>query len=216
MIRTGRAAPDCRSGCPVTACRRAGRFLPLAWPSAFGKPVSRRRGRPPIRDPARRPGRPRDVPAGGPGNVPSRSVDPRRGPRPARCHAPADRSAAGRHSANAKSRGPAAAAAELAGLRAEADRTAVKDRAARRGLFDKVCHVRRRIALSNPLLAFKDLLFVKRQRARSITCAISITASASARAAACSFSPMRLAPKRNFATFWPRPWWAAAGCKGKN
>jgi hypothetical protein len=56
------------------------------------------------------------------------------------------------------------AAAELAALRAEADKTAVKDQAARRALFNKVCRVRRRIALSNPLLDFKDLLFVKRQR----------------------------------------------------
>ena len=34
----------------------------------------------------------------------------------------------------------------------------------RRALFDKACHLRRRIALANPLLDFKDILFVKRQR----------------------------------------------------
>jgi cytochrome c553 len=56
------------------------------------------------------------------------------------------------------------AAAELAGLRVEAAKTAVKDKAARRALFNKVCRVRRRIAFCNPLLDFKDLLFVKRQR----------------------------------------------------
>ena len=57
-----------------------------------------------------------------------------------------------------------AATAELAGLQAAADKTAVTNRAARRSLFNQVCRVRRRIALSNPLLGFKDLLFVKRQR----------------------------------------------------
>ena len=31
-------------------------------------------------------------------------------------------------------------------------------------LFDKACHIRRRIALANPLLDFRDILFVKRQR----------------------------------------------------
>jgi hypothetical protein len=56
------------------------------------------------------------------------------------------------------------AAAAMAGLRAEAEKTAVKDEAVRRSIFDKVCRVRRRIAFSNPLLSFKDILFVKRQR----------------------------------------------------
>ena len=56
------------------------------------------------------------------------------------------------------------AAAELAAIRAKAAGTAVQDRAARRSLFDDACHVRRRIALANPLLDFKDILFVKRQR----------------------------------------------------
>ena len=52
----------------------------------------------------------------------------------------------------------------MAGLRGEAKKTAVKDEAARRSIFDKVCRVRRRIAFSNPLLSFKDIVFVKRQR----------------------------------------------------
>ncbi len=52
----------------------------------------------------------------------------------------------------------------LAGLRAEADRTAVQDQATRRCVFDKVCRLRRQIALANPLLNFTDILFIKRQR----------------------------------------------------
>ena len=56
------------------------------------------------------------------------------------------------------------AGGELAALRALAGATAVADRAARRSLFDRTCHVRRRIALANPLLDFQDILFVKRQR----------------------------------------------------
>lgn len=56
------------------------------------------------------------------------------------------------------------AAASLASHRAQADRIPPENRAARRALFDKVCHVRRQIALANPLLNFTDLLFVKRQR----------------------------------------------------
>ena len=56
------------------------------------------------------------------------------------------------------------AATELAALLAQAKQIAVKDQAARRTIFDQVCHVRRRIALSNPLLNFSDILFVKRQR----------------------------------------------------
>ncbi len=55
-------------------------------------------------------------------------------------------------------------AADLAVLRVEAERIAVNDRVARRSLFDRACHVRRRIAFSNPLLGFKDVVFVKRQR----------------------------------------------------
>ena len=55
-------------------------------------------------------------------------------------------------------------AISLANLRAESGRTPVENRAARRSLFDKVCRLRRQIALSNPLLNFTDLLFAKRQR----------------------------------------------------
>ncbi len=57
-----------------------------------------------------------------------------------------------------------AAAADLSALRVVANATAVTDLAARRALFDKTCHVRRRIALANPRLDFTDILFVKRQR----------------------------------------------------
>lgn len=57
-----------------------------------------------------------------------------------------------------------ASAAELARLRAEAERTDVTSVAARRGLFDQTCRLRRRIALANPLLDFADILFIKRQR----------------------------------------------------
>jgi len=56
------------------------------------------------------------------------------------------------------------AAAALATLRTAADATDEKDQAARRALFNRACHVRRRIALANPLLDFHDILFVKRQR----------------------------------------------------
>lgn len=52
----------------------------------------------------------------------------------------------------------------LARLRDEATRTAVVTTAARRKLFDEVCHLRRKVALQNPLLNFRDILFVKRQR----------------------------------------------------
>ena len=51
----------------------------------------------------------------------------------------------------------------LADLRGEA--AATTDPAARRALFDRALVLRRRIAFSNPLLDFDDLLFVKRHRA---------------------------------------------------
>jgi cytochrome c553 len=56
------------------------------------------------------------------------------------------------------------AAQALAELRAETARTAVEHTAERRSIFDRVCHLRREIAFSNPLLDFTDVLFVKRQR----------------------------------------------------
>ena len=53
-------------------------------------------------------------------------------------------------------------ASELSALRARADKTDVKDAKARRAIFDKVCHLRRRIAFANPLLDFKEILILKR------------------------------------------------------
>jgi hypothetical protein len=52
----------------------------------------------------------------------------------------------------------------LAQLRDEAGRTDVASTVARRTLFDQVCRLRRKIALQNPLLNFRDILFIKRQR----------------------------------------------------
>jgi hypothetical protein len=57
-----------------------------------------------------------------------------------------------------------AEAAALAALRRQAERTAVADADARRALFDDACRLRRKIALANPLLNFRDILFIKRQR----------------------------------------------------
>ena len=57
-----------------------------------------------------------------------------------------------------------AAATELDALRAEAEKVAPTDAAARRAVFDRVLPLRRRIAFTNPLLDFKDILFVKRHR----------------------------------------------------
>ncbi len=51
---------------------------------------------------------------------------------------------------------------ELAALRAQADKTDVKAAKERRAIFDKVCHLRRRIAFANPLLDFKEMLILKR------------------------------------------------------
>jgi hypothetical protein len=53
---------------------------------------------------------------------------------------------------------------QLAALRAAADRTSVDSQPARRALFDRTCRLRRTIALANPLLRFRDILFIKRQR----------------------------------------------------
>jgi hypothetical protein len=46
----------------------------------------------------------------------------------------------------------------------KSETTTVEDPTARRALFDQVCHVRRKIAFSNPLLRFESLLFLKRHR----------------------------------------------------
>jgi len=56
-------------------------------------------------------------------------------------------------------------ARELAALRTAADGTDVNDMAARRALFDRVCHLRRKIAFANPLLDFSELLILKRHLA---------------------------------------------------
>ena len=53
-------------------------------------------------------------------------------------------------------------AAELQQLQAAAATLDVSESSARRALFGKACKLRRRIAFSNPLLDFKDLLFIKR------------------------------------------------------
>ncbi len=51
---------------------------------------------------------------------------------------------------------------ELAELTTEAKATDVKALKERRLLFDHACHLRRRIAFSNPLLSFSDILVLKR------------------------------------------------------
>ncbi|MEE8451795.1 MAG: hypothetical protein V3R99_07760 [Thermoguttaceae bacterium] len=59
----------------------------------------------------------------------------------------------------------AAMAEELATLQAAADKVEVADQPGRRTIFDQVCHLRRRIAFSNPLLKFNELLILKRHLA---------------------------------------------------
>jgi hypothetical protein len=59
----------------------------------------------------------------------------------------------------------AALARKLADLRARAGTTDIKDAAARRAIFNDVCHVRREIAFANPLLDFTEILFIKRHLA---------------------------------------------------
>ncbi|MHC4176042.1 MAG: TolB family protein, partial [Planctomycetota bacterium] len=56
-------------------------------------------------------------------------------------------------------------AESLAALRAAAERTDVKDPGGRRAVFDKVCRLRRKIALANPLLDFGEILILKRHLA---------------------------------------------------
>ncbi len=53
----------------------------------------------------------------------------------------------------------------LAALRAEAGVVPADEAAARRSLFDRVLALRRRIAFANPLLDFKELVFLRRHRA---------------------------------------------------
>ena len=57
-----------------------------------------------------------------------------------------------------------AAKQELAGLQAEAEKTGIEDGEARFALYEKVCRVRRKVALSNPLLDFDKILFIKHHR----------------------------------------------------
>jgi hypothetical protein len=60
----------------------------------------------------------------------------------------------------------AAAATQLAALKTRCRETDVKDAEARYAVFRTGCELRRRIALSNPLLDFNQILFVKRHRAK--------------------------------------------------
>jgi len=54
---------------------------------------------------------------------------------------------------------------ELDALRAAGEQVQVANLQDRLALFEKVCAVRRKIALSNPLLGFDQILFIKRHRA---------------------------------------------------
>jgi len=54
--------------------------------------------------------------------------------------------------------------AELAKLRAAGEKTPIDDAEARRQLFDGASALRRKIAFSNPLLSFDQVLFIKRHR----------------------------------------------------
>jgi len=54
--------------------------------------------------------------------------------------------------------------APLAKLEQAVADTPIADLAARRALHHEICRVRRRIALANPLLDFRDLVFIKRHR----------------------------------------------------
>ena len=56
-------------------------------------------------------------------------------------------------------------ATELKKLKSASGEVAVTDAESRLGLFKKAYDLRRRIALSNPLLDFDDILFIKRHRA---------------------------------------------------
>ncbi len=59
----------------------------------------------------------------------------------------------------------AAAEERLARLQKAGSETPPADAAARRTLFAEACAVRRQVAFANPLLDFKDILFIKRHRA---------------------------------------------------
>ena len=54
-------------------------------------------------------------------------------------------------------------ARKLNGLQMQADTVDIKSTRARRALFDRACRLRRRIAFSNPLLDFDEILILKRQ-----------------------------------------------------
>ena len=55
--------------------------------------------------------------------------------------------------------------APLAGLQQAVADTPVSDTEARRALHHEICRIRRQIAFANPLLNFRDLVFIKRHRA---------------------------------------------------
>ena len=57
-----------------------------------------------------------------------------------------------------------AQAKELAQLKAAGAKTDVKDAKARYALYEKACKLRRKIAFSNPLLDFDEILFIKHHR----------------------------------------------------
>ncbi|MCX6923268.1 MAG: hypothetical protein NT154_08680 [Verrucomicrobia bacterium] len=56
-------------------------------------------------------------------------------------------------------------ARSLESLTAAASQVAIDHTEERRALFDRACHLRRQIAFANPLVAFDQLLFIKRHRA---------------------------------------------------
>jgi hypothetical protein len=56
------------------------------------------------------------------------------------------------------------AASSLESLTAAASQVGIENTAERRALFNRACHLRRQIAFGNPLVAFDELLFIKRHR----------------------------------------------------
>jgi hypothetical protein len=60
--------------------------------------------------------------------------------------------------------------AELDRLRKRASAVAATDKPARLAIFKEACAVRRRVALANPLLNFRDILFVKRHLSAAHMC----------------------------------------------
>ena len=54
------------------------------------------------------------------------------------------------------------AARSLESLASAASQVAIENTAERRALFNRACHLRRQVAFANPLVAFDELLFIKR------------------------------------------------------